>query len=242
MPRFDPDTPDILYGGDATSSNGVIEFTNVNYGSRVGRVTYAHNIQLWNSDNKKLSDFTTHFSFTIDTQRKKDHGSGFAFFLISPVGFQIPPNSAGGFLGLFNTTNESSQNQIVLVEFDSHSDHDWDPQFEHVGININSIASSLSIMWNASLHSKDPADVWITYNGTTKNLTVFWTYQNTSHTQENSSLSYQIDLTEVLPEWVTIGFSASTGCNVERHTLRSWDFNSSLEYAKEKIMKKMPQS
>lgn len=99
------------------------------------------NVQLWSSDKKKLSSFTTHFSFTVDTKGNKDYGSGFAFFL-TPVGFQIPPNSAGGFLGLFNTTNGSSKNQIVLVEFDSYSD-DWDPKFEHVVININSIASNL---------------------------------------------------------------------------------------------------
>lgn len=214
------------------SSNGVIEFTNVRYISRVGRVTYAHNVQLWNSDNKKLSDFTTHFSFTIDTLGNEKYAAGFAFFL-APVGFQIPPNSAGGFLGLFNTTNKiSSKNQIVLVEFDSFP-NGWDPTYEHVGININTIASNLSTRWNASLHSRDPADVWITYNGTTKNLTVFWTYQNTSNTRENTSLSYQIDLMEVLPEWVTIGFSAATSFNLEQHTLRSWGFNSSLDYAKE---------
>ncbi|KAK9231441.1 hypothetical protein WN943_021675 [Citrus x changshan-huyou] len=40
----------------------------------------------------------------------------------APAGFQIPPNSAGGFLGLFNTTASfSSTNHIVSEEFDSNS-------------------------------------------------------------------------------------------------------------------------
>ena len=43
------------------------------------------------------------------------------------------------------------------------------------------------------------------------------------------SLSYRIDLMDVLPEWVTIGFSAATGQYGERHTLLSWEFNSSLD-------------
>lgn len=48
--------------------------------------------------------------------------------------------------------------------------------------------------------------------------------------EKNSSiLSYQIDLREVLPEWVMIGFSAGTGQSVESHTLHSWEFDSSLE-------------
>ena len=146
-------------------------------------------------------------------------------FFLAPFGFQIPPNSDGGFLGLFNTTtSDSSRNQTV--EFDSYSNEEWDPPFEHVGINNNSISSVASARWNASLHSGDTADTWIIYNATTKNLTVFWSYE--ANPQGNSSLSHIIDLTDVLPEWVTIGFSAATGINVERHTLLSWEFNSSL--------------
>ncbi|GMY12055.1 L-type lectin-domain containing receptor kinase IX.1-like [Fagus crenata] len=89
------------------------------------------------------------------------YGHGLAFFL-APVGFEIPPNSAGGFLGLFNTTtSDSSQNQIVLVEFDSYVNVEWDPSVEHVEINNNSIYSVVYTTWNASLHSEDTADVWI---------------------------------------------------------------------------------
>lgn len=82
--------------------------------------------------------------------------------------------------------------------------------------------------WNVSLHSGDRIDAWITYNATTNNLSVFWNYG----TGPNLSIFYIINLREVLPPWVTIGFSAATGRNVERHTLESWEFNSSL-YIKE---------
>ena len=34
---------------------------------------------------------------------------------------------------------------------------------------------------------------------------------------------------KVLPEWVTIGFSAATGGYVEQHILQSWEFSSSLD-------------
>ena len=56
--------------------------------------------------------------------------------------------------------------------------------------------------------------------------------------KENTTLSYHIDLSKVLPEWVTIGFSAATGMNVERHTVLSWEFNSSLDIIKETSGKK----
>ncbi|CAL5365106.1 unnamed protein product [Camellia sinensis] len=229
IPRFDPDATNIVYEGDAVPSVGAIEFNKINYLCRVGWATYAESVRLWDSNTGKVSDFTTHFSFIINTQGLSNYGHGIAFFL-APVDFHIPPNSAGGFLGLFNTTtSDSSRNQIVVVEFDSFPNPEWDPSYEHVGINNNSIASAITTPWNASLHSGDKADAWITYNATTKNLSVFWSYQVNPNFQGNSSLSYQIDLKEVLPEWVKVGFAAATGQNVERHMLESWEFRSSLD-------------
>ena len=164
---------------------------------RVAWTIYAKKVPLWDHDTGKLTDFTTRFSFNIDTMDRSSYGDGLAFFL-APVGFDIPRNSAGGVLGLFNTTTiYSPQNQIVLVEFDSSVNTEWDPHFTHVGINNNSIASAIYTPWNASFHSKDTADVWIIYNATTKNLSVSWTYQRTSNSQESTSLSYQIDLMKV---------------------------------------------
>ncbi|KAJ4714595.1 putative Kinase [Melia azedarach] len=45
-------------------------------------------------------------------------------------------------------------------------------------------------------------------------------------------LSYAVDLREILPERVRIGFSASTGQWVEIHNILSWSFNSTLETRK----------
>ncbi|XP_049345828.1 L-type lectin-domain containing receptor kinase IX.1-like [Solanum verrucosum] len=225
--RFGPDVTDILYEGDAVASVGEIEFNKANYLCRVAHAIYREKVPLWDPDHDstKLADFSTRFSFTIDTQNCSLYGHGIAFFL-APVGFRIPPNSDGGFLGLFNTTtSDSAQSQIVSVEFDSFSNDEWDPPFEHVGINNNSIASSVTTPWNVSLHSGDPIETWITYNATTNNLSVIWNYG----TGPNSSMFYIINLRDVLPPWVTIGFSAATGQNVERHTLESWEFSSSLD-------------
>lgn len=233
IPRFNSDEINVLYQGAARPNVGAVEFNSLTYVNQVGRVIYAETVPIWDSETREVADFTTHFSFIIDTQGKAslDYGAGLAFFL-APTGSEIPPNSGGGFLGMFNTTtSDSSGNQVVLVEFDTYPNPEWDPTVEHVGININSISSVTYAPWNFSLYSQDTADAWISYNATTKNLSVTWSYQkqNTSGSQGNSSLSHQIDLMEILPESATVGITAATSCLLERHQLLSWEFSSSLE-------------
>ncbi|XWS11182.1 hypothetical protein CRYUN_Cryun38cG0061900 [Craigia yunnanensis] len=223
------------YRGDASPSSGAIEL-NKDWHYRRGQVICTEPVRLQDFGTKQLADFTTHFSFIIDTLGPDHHvyGDGIVFFIV-PVGFQSPENSGGGGLGMFPNTlmSELSQqkHQIVLVEFDSFADSDrWDPPYQHVGININSLNSSVYTPWNASFHSGDTADVWISYNASTKKLSVSWSYQATFNPQENSTLFFHVDLREVLPlEWVKVGIGAATGNFDESHILNSWQFNSSLD-------------
>ncbi|XP_076949899.1 L-type lectin-domain containing receptor kinase IX.1-like [Bidens hawaiensis] len=228
--RFTADATNILYSGDAIPSVGTIEFNKVNYLTRVGQAIYHDTIPIWDRKSGKLTDFTTHFTFVIDTQGQSLYGHGFTFFL-APVTFQIPPNSAGGFLGLFNTTyTDSPRNQMIVIEFDSFVNPEWDPPVEHIGINKNSIHSATYASWNASLHSGDSADAWVSFSATTQILSLRWSYgAGNDSVNTNTSLSYKVDLREVLPERVIVGFSAATGANVERHILQSWEFNSTLD-------------
>ncbi|XP_026390994.1 L-type lectin-domain containing receptor kinase IX.1-like [Papaver somniferum] len=234
---FGPQTSDIILEGDATTKIGTVELINeYTYTCRVGRATYAKRVPLWDSTTGVLTDFTTHFTFSIDTLNKTPYSAGLAFF-VAPVGYPIPPNSAGGFLGLFNTTTtgDTSHNQIIHVEFDSYPDPEWDPDFRHVGINNNSIKSTVVVPWNASLHSLETGNAWITYNATKKNLSVYWTYDKSPVYRGDSLLSYQIDLKQILPAWVTVGFSATTGIYRERNILLSWDFSSTLEVQEREV-------
>ncbi|XWS43336.1 hypothetical protein CRYUN_Cryun16bG0094300 [Craigia yunnanensis] len=97
---------------------------------------------------------------------------------LAPVGYPIPPNSAGGFFGLLNSTTKAgtSQNHIIMVEFDSYRNGDWDPPFEHVGINNNSLLSVIHTPWYDGSNSGKLANVWITYNATTKSLSEYTEY------------------------------------------------------------------
>ncbi|KAM1021769.1 hypothetical protein ACFX2I_042822 [Malus domestica] len=169
--QFNLDT-NILYEGDARPSLGLgmVELNTVSQLFRVGRFTYSQPLHLWESASGSLTDFTTHFTFMIDTLNNSRWSDGFAFFL-APVGFPIPPNSAGGNLGLFNSSTNfvPSKNQIVMVEFDSFS-NEWDPTVPHVGINVNKIFSIVSTSWDFSSNKWKVANAWITYNATTKYL------------------------------------------------------------------------
>ncbi|XWS11177.1 hypothetical protein CRYUN_Cryun38cG0061400 [Craigia yunnanensis] len=241
--HFHSNITNIEYRGDARPSSGAIEL-NKDWHYRQGQVICTKPVRLQDFGTKQLADFTTHFSFIIDTlgPDHRDYGDGIVFFIV-PVGFQSPENSGGGGLGMFPNTlmSELSQqkHQIVQVEFDSYADSDrWDPPYEHVGININSLNSSVYTPWNASFHSGDTADVWISYNASTKKLSVSWSYQATFNPQENSTLSFHVDLREVLPlEWVKVGIGAATGLFYESHILNSWQFNSSLDSQETKVAK-----
>ncbi|KAE8721295.1 L-type lectin-domain containing receptor kinase IX.1 [Hibiscus syriacus] len=126
--RFDSNTNNISYQGDARPAVGTIEFNLIDYLYRVGWETYVDKVPLWDSRTRRLADFNTRFSFSI-SMFDPTYGHGLAFFL-APVGSQIPPNSGGGFLGLFNTTtSDSPWNQIVHVEFDTYENNEtrWDP-------------------------------------------------------------------------------------------------------------------
>ncbi|GMI68729.1 L-type lectin receptor kinase IX.1 [Hibiscus trionum] len=229
---FSPNTGSIHFEGDAFSSQNVLQLTKNdainNLTGSVGRASYDQPMHLWDARTGKLADFTAHFSFVLQAINLSFYGDGISFFL-APFESQIPPDSSDGYLALFdpNENSNSTSNNVVAVEFDSHK-NDWDPDDNHVGININSIVSVRNVTWNSSIRDGRVANAWVSYNSTTKNLSVFLTYVDNPVYSGNSSLSYTVDLRDVLPEWVRIGFSASTGRQFEIHNILSWSFESTL--------------
>ncbi|KAL6656791.1 hypothetical protein ACP70R_004571 [Stipagrostis hirtigluma subsp. patula] len=204
----------------------------------VGRAVYMDPVTLWDSTTGQLADFTTHFTFKI-VARISDgsYGEGLAFFL-SPYPSVIPNNSNDGYLGLFSshTDQRETSNQIVAVEFDSHQ-NSWDPDDNHVGINVHSIVSVTNVRWNSSIKDGRIANAWVTYQASSRNLSVFLTYKDNPQFSGNSTLFYSVDLRKYLPEKVAIGFSATTGKLVEAHQILYWEFSSTNVQLKSKNMK-----
>ncbi|KAL9659429.1 hypothetical protein QQ045_024235 [Rhodiola kirilowii] len=243
FPAFFPNTTNIYYQGDAFSSGNVIQLTknqiDGNITSSVGRASYVMPIRLWDGKTQQLTDFMSHFSFSI-TALDDSFGDGLTFFL-APFASSIPPNSAGGSLALFDsksTSTNASENQIVAVEFDTFKNY-YDPSPDHIGIDVNSIVSVANVSWKNSIKDGKVANAWVSYNSTTHNLSVYLSYdEKPVFHSDFSSLWYQVDLRTVLPEYVRVGFSAATGHLVEIHKVRSWSFVSNLQVieTKEKNM------
>ncbi|KAF5731898.1 Chain H family protein [Tripterygium wilfordii] len=230
---FDTNDKNITYERSASPSNNAIQMTlNLNgqpTTARLGRATYSEPMHLWDKASGNLTDFTTHFSFVIDSEFRTFYGDGIAFFL-APQGSRIPDNATrGGTLALTNDGDELNftRNSFVAVEFDVFSNF-FDPPGEHVGIDINSLQSASNVTWYCNITGGKTNDAWITYNSSTKNLSVVFTDFGNNITLRQQ-LFHVVDLRDYLPEWVTFGFSAATGNASAIHTVYSWEFSSTLQ-------------
>ncbi|CAL9777051.1 unnamed protein product [Musa acuminata subsp. burmannicoides] len=236
---FNQDTNSkMTFQGNAVIDNTTIQLTkdgaNV---AGVGRVLYNEALLLWDAKTGELTDFTTQFAFLIHSH-EYNYADGLAFFLTANYSSfgGTPVYSEGGYLGLFcNSTIINSTINAVAVEFDTFSNK-WDPRREHLGIDVNSINSSATVLWNGSVNEGRPANARVSYNASTYNLSLFLTYERTNLLpSSNYSLHYIVDLRKVLPEKVAVGFSATTGNFTETHSILSWSFSSNLQPKKKKL-------
>ncbi|XP_030538322.1 L-type lectin-domain containing receptor kinase IX.1-like [Rhodamnia argentea] len=236
FPAFQLKDPRITFEGNATALNSIIQLTlsaplEGNTGL-VGRATYYQPMHLWDSSTGNVANFASQFTFAINSHMSDSHADGLVFFL-APNGSQIPELSGGSLLGLtsWNPNSANSSTPFVAVEFDTFYDHStnlWDPLCDHVGIDVNSLASvnetCVSWMDYSILHGKK-LHAQVTYDSRAMSLSVLFGDDG----ENSTSLYYQpVNLTEYLPEWVVFGFSATTGHLFEAHSIFSWEFNSSL--------------
>ncbi|KAJ4963547.1 hypothetical protein NE237_023486 [Protea cynaroides] len=201
-----------------------------------GRILYNAPVQLWDKKTRILTNFTTHFSFTLKNSKSPAetvNGDGLAFFL-APFG-SIIHNFTGGGFGIFDSPDAGIINRIFAVEFDTYQNN-IDPDSHHIGIDNYSLKSEKTVSCNGSLWNwmRENAQPWkasIGYDSSSKILSVVLTCADKSVSSENCVVNYVIDLRDSFPdhEKVSIGFSASTGASSELHQINSWDFSSSLE-------------
>ncbi|XP_020114164.1 L-type lectin-domain containing receptor kinase IX.1-like [Ananas comosus] len=230
----DPDTyvSNIKFLSDASPNGTVINLTKDTRSSPItysqGRAVYSNPVLLWDNATGEVASFHTSFSFVIQAT-DASHGDGLAFFL-SPYLLAVPSHSDGGSLGLFNggTALNATQNQLVGVEFDTFQNA-WDPSDYHIGIDINSINSTVSRNLPNITRSFTRATVSIDYDNTTKNLSVLLSYDGNPNYTSPFSLSYPVDLKAILPQEVAVGFAAATGAAVELHQILYWNFSSTLD-------------
>ncbi|CAK8544822.1 unnamed protein product [Lathyrus sativus] len=224
---------DVKLEGDASLLYSYIQLTSTTrYQSNaysVGRVTCFEPLHLWDKTSRKLTDFTTQFSFIIYSN-ETGFGDGLSFFFADPKLPLLDHMKEGGGLGLVDKYQilNSSQYPFVAVEFDTHQ-NPWDPSGIHVGINLNSMMSEKTKPWLIDIKNKKAYySCKIEYNSSVRDLKVSFTGNIVDGKPVKSHMSYNVDLRDYLPEKVIFGFSAATGLMFEMNTLKSWSFNSSL--------------
>ncbi|XP_045819342.1 L-type lectin-domain containing receptor kinase IX.1-like [Trifolium pratense] len=196
---FDPNDKNIIYEGSAKPSSSAIDLT-MNFGS-IGRATYYQHIHLWDKTTKNLTDFTSHFTFTINSKNRRHYGDGMAFFL-APSGSKMPNATKGRSMGLTlddRAMNSTQTNPFVAVEFDIYK-NSFDPPLEHAGIDINSMISIANVTWMADIKQEF---VTIGFSAATGNATAIhtlnsWDFSSNLEAEEDNNKT-NIENTNIAP-------------------------------------------
>ncbi|XP_057857181.2 L-type lectin-domain containing receptor kinase IX.1-like [Cryptomeria japonica] len=201
-----------------------------------GWVIYNYPVPLWINSNSShvLANFNSYFRFSIYGNEARGSGDGLAFFM-APFDFEPPVNANGQWLGLFNHTSDGKiSNQIVAVEFDTFKNFPFDMDDNHVGIDVNSVVSKMNTsVIQGLLRNGESWDAWVDYDGVAKKLELYLLCPNNPYSSYGKpptpTLSYDIDLSQFLPQNITIGFSASSSRNSTGiYEVYFWNF--SCEY------------
>nr|P22972.1 RecName: Full=Anti-H(O) lectin 1; AltName: Full=Anti-H(O) lectin I; AltName: Full=UEA-I [Ulex europaeus] len=229
--NFSQNGKDLSFQGDASViETGVLQLNKVgnNLPDETGGIArYIAPIHIWNCNTGEVASFITSFSFFMETSANpKAATDGLTFFLAPP---DSPLRRAGGYFGLFEDTKDNdSSYQTVAVEFDtigSPVNFD-DPGFPHIGIDVNRVKSINAERWNKRYGLNNVANVEIIYEASSKTLTASLTYPSD---QTSISVTSIVDLKEILPEWVSVGFSGGTYIGRQAtHEVLNWYFTSNL--------------
>ncbi|CBI30514.3 unnamed protein product, partial [Vitis vinifera] len=167
--------------------DGILRLTNET--SRLmGHAFHSFPLQFKNSTNGTAFSFSTSFAFAIVPEYPKLGGHGFAF-AISPSK-ELRGALPSQYLGLLNASDIGNfSNHLFAVEFDTVKD------FEFEDINDN--------------HSGNTIQAWIDYDSVGNVLNV--TLSPSSSKPKLPILSFPLDLSPILQEFMYVGFSASTG-------------------------------
>ncbi|XP_058180560.1 probable L-type lectin-domain containing receptor kinase S.5 [Rhododendron vialii] len=239
----------------ATISNGALQLTpNSAYQrgvvgmpleNQAGRATLRQPFKLWEWEqgyNKKMdrvASFNSSFLFSVcPLGGNTTPGEGLAFILAHVDYWRepIPSKSFGQYLGLTNVnTDGSARNSLVAIEFDNIKQA-FDPDANHVGLNINSIISNVTASLTPLGIELAPDgearfyNVWVQYDGVSKVIEVYIARQagfdgETPSRPDTPVLKSNLDLREVFGyhKYLSFGFSASTGNNVQLNCIYRWN-------------------
>ncbi|KAG5534432.1 hypothetical protein RHGRI_022531 [Rhododendron griersonianum] len=205
--------------------------------NRSGRVMLNQSFKLWEQGYNKTSDriasFNSSFLFNIDPFSGNPMGEGLAFIMAPNT--SLPSNSSGQYLGLTNyDTDGHPENRLFAIELDNVK-QDFDPDANHVGLNINSIISNVTASLTpfkieiASINESSWFyNVWVQYDGVNKFIEVYIAQQaeldgETPSRPSTPILKSNLDLGAVLNQYSYFGFSGSTGFGSQLNGIFRWN-------------------
>ncbi|XP_059306507.1 L-type lectin-domain containing receptor kinase IV.1-like [Lycium ferocissimum] len=198
-----------------------------------GHAFYPNPIHFKNSPNGTAFSFSTTFVFGIRSDYRSMSGHGLVFIIAPQRGLQgAMPNH---YLGLFNSTNNGNRsNHVVGVELDTTFTEEFgDINENHVGIDINGLNSvavhtagyfdDTGLFHNLTLASGQTMQVWVDYDGSTKQIKVTIAPLHVGKTVR-PLLAMKYDLSPILDQNMYVGFSSSTGPVPTHHYILGWSF------------------
>ncbi|PIN08313.1 Serine/threonine protein kinase [Handroanthus impetiginosus] len=202
-----------------------------------GRVIFKQHFKLWEGENiganrtdLPVASFNT--SFLINIYRNNGTpGEGLAFVIVPDL--HLPANSFGQFLGLTNSSTDSAaSNKVVAVELDTFQ-QEFDPDNNHIGIDINSVRSIKAVSLTPQNITLAPIgakfyNVWVDYDGVNKLMEVYIAEQKekngtTPPKPDSPILSEGLNLMDHVNQNSYFGFAASTGNTTQLNCVLRWN-------------------
>ncbi|XP_043697113.1 L-type lectin-domain containing receptor kinase IV.2-like [Telopea speciosissima] len=226
-----------LYGASYIKPDGILSV--ISYSPKnIGHAFYPSPLQLKRNKSNTSSptvSFSTTFVFSISPMYPKIGGHGLAFILSSTKDPQdCLPNQ---YLGLPNDTSIAKfSTRLLAVEFDVVQNIELsDINDNHVGIDINSLVSNVSVpatyfsgSGSNQTHSIDlksgvPITAWIEYSDKENLMNVAISPFGIPK-PDRPLISFPLDLSSIIDEYMYVGFSASTGLLFAEHNVLGWSF------------------
>lgn len=218
---------------DSSGSDSLVSRQN-----RSGRAFLPRKFKLWDGDlkslnksTKRLASFNSSFQINIYRPDGQIAGEGLAF-IIAPT-LDMPFNSYGEYLGLTNASTDGDvNNKLVAIELDT-ARQEFDPDDNHVGLNLNSVKSVNTTSLSPFGIELAPIDtrlynIWVNYDGVKKILEVYIANQTskdgpTPPMPDEPVLKQDLNLALYVNKYSYFGFSASTGNDTELNCVRKWN-------------------
>nr|CAB3449797.1 unnamed protein product [Digitaria exilis] len=233
----------LMFSSNASISQKALQITPDSSNSssflinQTGRVFFPSPFTLWafdaskssrSPDGKYVASFNTSFMFNLFRANVSFKGEGLTF-LIASGNDEPPPGSYGGYLGLTNASTDGHvTNGFVAVELDTVKQQPYDPDDNHVGLNVNGVRSTYATpLAPHGIHlapanaSTGTYNAWVEYNGTTRRVLV---YMSADESKPSAPvLNASVDLSTILlGHKAFFGFSASTGIHYQLNCVLQW--------------------